>query len=137
MAAELQETMLKIEEAFDIFDPHDLFIISFKDRLLSKTRVDKNGCWIWTGALDWTGYGIIGIKLNDKYRLLAVHRLSAHLFLGLDLTQQHIKALHKNECNRRNCWNYEHLYLGTQQDNVRDAINSGKHRNVRNKKSPK
>lgn len=123
----MNEIELRFGDSFN----KNLFILGFKNRLIAKTRVDEaTECWVFKGALDWTGYGLLGVKLNDKYRLIAVHRLSAYIFHGLDLTQNYIKSLHK--CNRRNCWNPDHLYLGTQMDNVRDALNSGRHRNIQN-----
>ena len=48
-----------------------------------------------------------------------LHRLSAHLFLGLDLNSE-LQALHRKECYSRSCWNPEHLYVGTMQQNMAD-----------------
>ena len=122
--------MTLIDKAFEQFDPLDMFIINVKSRLIKHTRIDSNGCWIWTGSLDNCGYGLIG--LNKK--LVTVHRLSAKIFLGLDLTRPyHLQALHKNECHRKNCWNPNHLYVGTPQDNVRDSIDRRTHNQLQNK----
>ena len=43
--------------------------------------------------------------------------MSAKLFLGLDINEQHIQACHKDICPNKNCWNPEHLYLGSNQQN--------------------
>lgn len=73
------------------------------------------GCWEWKGAITANGYGKIWID-NKTY---LVHRLSAHLFLGLDLASD-LMALHQLWCSSRACWNPEHLYIGTAADNAAD-----------------
>jgi len=71
-------------------------------------------CWIYPGALT-SGYGQMGIR-NTKYR---VHRLAAHLYLGLDLNNEEQLALHK--CPNRACFNYlNHLYVGSRSNNEMD-----------------
>ena len=36
-----------------------------------------------------------------------------------------LHALHKKSCPNRHCWNPEHLYAGTYEDNVNDKIELG------------
>lgn len=52
----------------------------------------------------------------------ATHRVSAYIFLGLGLYSR-LKSLHR--CDMKDCWEPTHLYIGTQKDNVRDAIEKG------------
>lgn len=92
-------------------------------RLNDKTIKDeKTGCWLWKGGNDgWKNYGSIrfnGIKTK-------VHRVSAHLYHGLNLQDKNLQALHKLNCPNKNCWNPEHLYIGTHSDNVSDMVLSG------------
>lgn len=47
-------------------------------------------------------------------------RVSAHVFLGLDLDDRKLQANHKPCCPHQDCWNPEHLYIGTQMENVKD-----------------
>lgn len=93
------------------------------DRLNDKTiKCQETGCWLYTGSND--GYGRYG-KARFGGVKVAVHRISAHLFLGLDLTDDRLRALHKPICPNKNCWNPDHLYVGTDRDNSRDMINAG------------
>ena len=46
------------------------------------------------------------------------HRLSCEIYHGLDPTNSHLFACHK--CEHRNCWNPDHLYIGTNHQNQRD-----------------
>lgn len=104
-----------------------------KNQLLSKlheiTRIDElTGCWLFIGSHNEHGYGQLIIAAYP-YK---VHRLSAWIYLGLDLNNSQVKVLHRIECLNRNCWNPEHLYLGTQLDNVRDSMEIGTHQNGNN-----
>jgi hypothetical protein len=85
-----------------------------------ESNTNKDECWLWTGAVDEKGYGKIFYQGNP----VLVHRLSAHLFLGMNL-YSNIQALHKIICRNKNCWNPDHLYLGTNQENRRDAVKTG------------
>ena len=51
---------------------------SIMRRLVDKVYVDANGCWIFTGSLDGTGYG----QIYWNGRLHAAHRVSHELFVG-------------------------------------------------------
>jgi hypothetical protein len=66
------------------------------------------GCWLWTDALDRDGYGhISGVR---------AHRQSWKLFRGE--IPRGVYVLH--ECDVPSCVNPDHLFLGTQQDNLLD-----------------
>ena len=76
----------------------------------------ETGCWEYQRT-NSEGYGQITIDGIFYY----VHRLSIMLKLEVtDLMNFHI--LHK--CNNRCCWNPEHLYVGTNQDNIADKVES-------------
>ena len=84
-------------------------------RLRKQTRYEGE-CWIFTGTNAPRGYKQMQIK-NKK---ILTHRLSAAIFLELDL-QGPLQANHKLICPNKACWNPDHLYIGTQADNMLDV----------------
>jgi len=78
-------------------------------------------CWLYTLGQDQDGYG----KLKYKGRTYAVHRISYKYFVG-DIENQ---VLHKLDCPHKHCFNSEHLYDGTHDDNMRDRKDSGNYIN--------
>ncbi len=77
-------------------------------------RVKKtNTCWLWTGSLNGDGYG----TFSFYGPIIAVHRV-VWMLLKSEIPQG-MNVLHT--CDVRNCVNPNHLYLGTQKDNRRDA----------------
>jgi len=75
----------------------------YKARLLLKCRVDeKSGCWIWTGAADRRGYGLIKL---DGVRV-PVGRLAWALWKGQALAADE-KA--KRTCEDPRCFNPDHV----------------------------
>jgi hypothetical protein len=90
-----------------------------REILEQKTSINsETGCWEWLGA-HTNGYGQIIIdQVVHK-----VHRLSAMMFLGYDPEFTYLQVLHR--CNNKRCWNYEHLYIGTDYDNAQDRVKAG------------
>ena len=75
----------------------------------SKSLIDDNGCWIWSGSRDRGGYGRINVGNVVQY----VHRLTWALVNG-DIPNG-LSSCHT--CDRPPCCNPSHLFLGTQKDN--------------------
>jgi len=90
-------------------------------RLLKKRIIDSNGCWIFTGHLNNKGYGVIHYDQGHIF----VHRLSMKLYRS-DEYSDNLNVLHK--CDIRKCFNPEHLFMGTQSDNIRDCVVKGRHK---------
>lgn len=93
--------------------------------LMKYTTIDSNtGCFLWTLYKDLKGYG----RIRFQGKIIRIHRLAAHLYLGLDLKSK-LQALHKQECLNRHCWNPEHLYIGSNKDNINDRVALGRTKN--------
>lgn len=88
-----------------------------KERFLSKVNKTEN-CWEWRGAKRSRDYG--NFNLNGKPTL--AHRVSYELFIGK--IPKDILVCHR--CDNQSCVNPNHLFLGTQKDNVRDCLNKGR-----------
>ena len=94
------------------------------DRLLDARHITVLGCWSWMKYTNKSGYG----KLQYKRNSYLVHRLSMFVFKDFDLTQD-VMICHK--CENKRCFNPEHLYIGDQSLNMKDAIIAGTHNNSR------
>lgn len=104
-------------------------MIELKERLERFTKRSHGcECWIFTGSdIGNTGYG--RLRINGK-RIL-VHRLSYSLYVG-DPGSLHV--LHK--CDVPLCINPDHLFAGTQADNMRDKSNKNRCADRHNENHP-
>ena len=87
-------------------------------------RVDKSGdCWVWTGPVSREQpYG--RIKLSGRHgRYLQTHRISYELAFGP--IPNDLWVLH--HCDNPPCVRPDHLYVGTREDNTRDAHERGRY----------
>lgn len=97
------------------------------DRIVERLKKDSivspiTGCYLWQGERNHDGYGQVWIE-SVRFQ---VHRLSASIHLGLDLDDRKQLALHKLECKNKDCWNPEHLYIGSISDNAKDSYKAGR-----------
>src|SRR5438094_8254584 len=100
-------------------------LADIKNKLNTKRYINSNNCWLWLGDCSKKGYGRISWIGKRWY----VHVLSAYLFLDYKPDSGKL-VLHKLNCPNKNCFNPEHLYIGTNTDNMRDALKIGfTHRN--------
>lgn len=72
------------------------------------------GCHYWIGTYGNHGYGCLSTEL--------AHRVSYELYKGP--IPKSMVILHS--CDNRKCVNPNHLFLGTNQDNVRDMVSKGR-----------
>lgn len=76
-------------------------------------HVDKSGdCWLWTGAVDYHGYGRVGFK-GTSYPANRVAWIYTHGDPGK------LYVCHK--CDNTLCCRPDHMYLGTCKENLHDA----------------
>lgn len=89
-----------------------------QNRFESKFTKHESGCWLWNAARRTTGYGVF--RFNGKPETAS--RVSYILYHGVDPKDQHV--LHK--CDTPLCVNPDHLFLGTNLDNVNDRKLKGR-----------
>lgn len=81
-----------------------------------------SGCWLWFQSQIGTGYG--DFRLDHKHYL--AHRASYEVYKGEIPKGMHV--LHK--CDTRCCVNPDHLFLGTNLDNIQDSVKKGRRKGV-------
>ena len=80
----------------------------------------NSGCWLWTGRYQTFGYGDIQLYRNAPH--ISAHRASWSIHSG-DIPDG-MCVCHK--CDVPECVNPDHLFLGSQQDNMLDAHKKGR-----------
>jgi hypothetical protein len=89
------------------------------DRLVDRSHVEDSECWIYEGPKEKSGHAKVTFCDKKEY----LQRISWKVFRGK--IPHKLQVLHK--CvGTPECWNPNHLYLGTTKDNVDDRESQGR-----------
>jgi hypothetical protein len=86
--------------------------------LLNRTKISKLGCTEWCGYKNKWGYGIASFYKTNQL----VHRIIWTILKGP--IQKDMCILHR--CDNPSCININHLFLGTNYDNIADRCQKGR-----------
>ena len=89
-----------------------------QNRFEEKFTKHESGCWLWNAACRTTGYGVF--SYNGKP--VTASRVSYILYKGTDPGDLFVC----HTCDNPKCVNPDHLFLGTNQDNVEDRKRKGR-----------
>lgn len=92
----------------------------YRQRIAKLYRIDASGCWLWTSRFQAWGYGYFSYRGDN-----AAHRVMYRLTKGP--IPKGMRICHT--CDVRACVNPDHLWLGTQQENIKDCSEKKRHTN--------
>jgi hypothetical protein len=97
------------------------------ERMMERALPEPNsGCWLWIGGLYFRGYGMAFLP-GGKPALAHRAMLIAH---GVALKDEDVVC---HRCDMPCCVNPDHLFVGTQADNLRDMCAKGRHHSQKRK----
>lgn len=99
---------------------HSKYILKAINRFHSKYIIRENGCWEWNSVIEsHSGRGRFYFQRGN----VQAHRFSAEYLKPYSLTKNDVVCHH---CDNPICVNPDHLFIGTQTDNIRDMISKNR-----------
>jgi hypothetical protein len=89
---------------------------------LKRFQVIKDGCWGWIGNTDGKGYGTLSNRKGNGFSPEKAHRVSYEKFYGE--IPKGMNVCHA--CDNPVCTNPQHLWIGTQKENMQDCGAKGR-----------
>lgn len=86
---------------------------------LEKYQEKKLGCWGWKGNIEKNGYARMSVR-----DIPARHGHVASYLINIGKIPDDLQVNHM--CHNRSCTNPDHLYLGTQKENMNDKIRANR-----------
>jgi hypothetical protein len=91
-----------------------------------------SGCWLWEGCVKKGGYGYFFMGNDYAPSKTQAHRAAWLIYRGPTFGMD---VLHR--CDNPACVNPDHLFLGTDQDNVDDKMAKGRQAIMRGERNPR
>lgn len=130
--ANLKHYLAMIEATTTVVPARNQIKLTAAEEVRFWAKVNKDGptmphmdtpCWVWTACKFKYGYG----QFSARRQTLHAHRVAWMLANGPiphDGSTHGICVCHR--CDRRDCCRVDHLFLGTNADNVRDMASKGR-----------
>jgi len=102
--------------------------VPIEDRFWAKvSKANGDACWLWTGGKyrhprtreETYGCISVGSRSDESKKMVAAHKVAWELANGP--IPSGMKVCHR--CDVPACVRPDHLFLGTQRDNVQDMVN--------------